>query len=77
VLLIINNPPKATSESSIDCEDPSECIISYIQSLKDNQLSSEFSNFDAEPSPYHRCVFATLFLGSFFSHLDTCKQAEV
>jgi Leucine-rich repeat (LRR) protein len=47
VLLITNNPPKATSESSILCTNPSECIISYNQSLKDNQLSSEFSNFDA------------------------------
>jgi Leucine-rich repeat (LRR) protein len=46
VLLIINNPPKATSESSIDCIHPSICFISYNQSLKDNQLSSEFSNFD-------------------------------
>jgi Leucine-rich repeat (LRR) protein len=47
VLLIINNPPKATSESRIYCLYSGYCQISYNQSLKDNQLSSEFSNFDA------------------------------
>jgi hypothetical protein len=38
VLLIINNPPKGTSESRIYCNKPSDCIITrYLQSLKDNQ----------------------------------------
>jgi Leucine-rich repeat (LRR) protein len=46
VLLIINNPPKATSESSICCNYPSYCIISYNQSLDNDRISSEFSNFD-------------------------------
>jgi Leucine-rich repeat (LRR) protein len=46
VLLITNNPPNAMSESSIYCNNPSECIISYIQTLDDDRISSEFSNYD-------------------------------